>query len=41
MGLKLMPTKQQLVTVVVSMLVIAIVLRVLPIPDTYKSYFRI
>lgn len=41
MGLKLTPSKQQLLTVAVSLLIIGIVLKVLPIPEQYKQYFRV
>jgi len=35
------PTMNQTVKIAVAILIIAVVLRVLPIPDLYKSYFRI
>jgi len=38
---KYVPSSSLVVKVAISLLIVAIVLKVAPIPDTYKAYFRI
>jgi len=40
MALKIVPSKQQIITVLTSLVIIAIATKVLPIPDQYKAWLR-
>ena len=35
------PTFNQTVKIAISLVIVSIVLKVLPIPETYKAYFRV